>query len=174
MKRLIENTCILVLISLFLSSSVFSVAQDNSTPTLVLTKVKNNKVIYLKAKKRIKIWTDKGMVKGRIESLTNTTMTIDNQRINIEDIYRIRVKSIGAQILGGTVFGGGVLFTTAGIATIANASSQGCASGIARAIGIVVTTGGVMLLAGGTSIFFIGKRYDCKKRWKLSTAILSE
>lgn len=174
MKQINEEARIFFLIILFLSSCFFLEAQDNSTPTLVLTKIKNNKVVYLKAQKRIKIWTDKGKIKGRIGSLTNTTMTIDNQRINIEDIYRIRVKSIGAQILGGTVFAGGSLFTAAGIATIANASSQGCSSGIARVIGTVVATGGGILVVAGTSIFFIGKRYDCKKHWKLSTAILSE
>ncbi len=136
MKRLIENANVFFLVTLFLSCCLFLVAQDNSIPTLVLTKVKNNKVVYLKTNKRIKIWTDNGKIKGRIESLTNTAITIDNQRIDIEDIYRIRVKSVAAQILGGTVFTGGGLITSAGIATIANASSQGCASGIARAIAL--------------------------------------
>ncbi|NJO89171.1 MAG: hypothetical protein HC831_09590 [Chloroflexia bacterium] len=174
MKRIIENTSILLLIGMFLSTGFLSYAQDNSISTLVLTRVKNNKVVYLKANRRIKIWTDKGKFKGRIENLTNTTITIDNQRVNIEDIYRIRVKSVGAQILGGTVFAGGSLITAAGISTIANASSQGCSSGIARAVGTVVAAGGGILVVAGTSIFFIGKRYDCRKHWKLSTAVLSE
>ena len=148
--------------------------QDLSKEALVLTKNNSDKVVFLKTRKKIKVWTETGKVRGRLLDLRNDSLIIKNQVIALSDVVKIRANSIGAQIFGSVFMGTGGLFSITGLSILNSTSSGGCSTQANKIIGGILTTGGLIVTAAGASLFFIGKRYDCRKKWKLSSALVAD
>lgn len=167
----------LVFIFLFYNFVLYGQENSQSVEALVLTNTKTNKTANIKSAKKVKVWcNDDLVIKGRLQDVFNDSIMVDNQMIGLNQINKIRISVLGAKIVGGTFLTGGAILISAGtgIALGAN-SATGCAGpALATAIGVFTIGVGAGVALISIPILFIGKKFDCEKNWKLSTALIVE
>ena len=106
--------CIVLLFLIFFS--LFSSAQNN---VLVLQNKKSNRLIEIKENKRIKLETIEGLqLYGRFTVVDSSSIMIDEQLILLEDVVKMRRKSLFGTIANPIFIVYGSFVIIAGIATI--------------------------------------------------------
>ncbi len=164
MNKIIIFITILMIISLH-DSSAQSI--DQGEKVLLLHKKSNNKYRYFKEGKRLKIWLKQSpdvKIKGRIETINDSTIVFKGRALRPDEIYKIRGHSTAAivsKIVGGAVMVLGGVTTTGGILMIVDAkNSNDCGAPIVYAFGVVFTAIGTTgMLVGGIPFLIGGKKY---------------
>lgn len=137
---------------------------------LELRHVNKDKVKYLYKNKKIKFWYQGNKFSGNIDSIGVSSFFVNETEYKVSEIQKIKIKFRATQITGGILGGIGLIIDGLGINIILSADEAGCVAPLVVLVGIVVTAiGGVGTVAGAT-VFFIGKKYDLQKKWKLNIA----
>jgi hypothetical protein len=135
---------------------------------LVLTKNKSGKEKIIKQGKKIKVWTNAGVVYKGFFSLKNDSIVFPGEGIiAIKDIKMIAKKTTGVKIAGGSLTGiGGITTIGLGIATIQMLAEGGFATlGLIFVVPLEAISVGVTIT--GVTILKNGRRFK-KKKWDYS------
>lgn len=161
MRRIALVTCLL------LAYSLAGLAQSGG---LELTKVKTQKTSYVKSGKKIRVISDHKTYRGRLEAISDSTITVGSDTLHLASIQDIRTKSLLNGLGGGLIFFMGTYMTLGMIYAIALTATEG-ASLVALGVLFFGTlgVGSALIAAGGIALMIHGKTHKSHK-WKYKTA----
>ncbi|MCD4793950.1 MAG: hypothetical protein K8R54_11990 [Bacteroidales bacterium] len=184
MKKLslIKVTSFFLITLFFISfSGKQLVAQTDTYDKVVLEMQKDDKIKKVKIGKRVRIWYEGEKYTGYLDSITNETIFVDGQELEIEKIEKIGIKFKATQITGAVIGTSGLLITALGTFLIIEAQdTEGLdiAATLAKVIiltafGVIIDAVGITSTTIGASIFFIGKKYKKSKGWNFTAVQLN-
>ena len=178
MKKLslIKVTSFFLITLFFISfSGKQLVAQTDTYDKVVLEMQKDDKIKKVKIGKRVRIWYEGEKYTGYLDSITNETIFVDGQELEIEKIEKIGIKFKATQITGAVIGTGGLCLSVLGGVIIYNASKKQFLDGliVLTIAGIFVEAVGILTTVAGTSILFIGKKYKKSKGWNFTAVQLN-
>lgn len=137
-----------------------------------LEKFKFKKARYFVVGKKVDylLHTDDKRVKGKLNAITDSSLIINDQEIDIKSISQFggRATSLTVvKIVGGVIMAAGGGLTYTGLALISSsANSNDCGAPIAMLVGVGFSVVGVAgIIAGGVPLFFRNKHYDIGFEW---------
>lgn len=163
----------ILLLSLALLIFAPTFAQSETKVMIELKKKNKRKQRYIKINRFVKIVANNEITKGKIDSISPTTVYIDTSALLMSDIESITIKLRGTQITGAIIGTGGLLFVGAGLAVIADGLNSEIGDGrlLITVLGIVVTATGVIPTTIGAVFFFSGKTYRASQ-WEINAVEL--
>jgi len=142
-------------------------AQEGVNNNIILEIQKQDKIKEIKIGRKIKVWYEGEKYKGRIDSITPSAIFIGDNKFEIAKIEKIGIKFKGTQITGAILGTTGLLFSSLGGVLIYNAYQEENPLGgiILIVAGVIIEIIGLPVLAIGSSMFLIGKKYKKEKGW---------
>ena len=168
-----KYTFVLLLISIiatsFLSASE-SYIKDTTENVIKLTHKKSNRVVYIKQGEIVNFTINKNLYKGKIQSITDKSLFINNKEYDIFEISKInilkektRIQKSGGGLLtiGGTLF---LLGTVLGSLLLTEAVEG---NGVYESIAILSFLYSLIIRPISRIFFLIGQsqKYHLKKWW---------
>lgn len=149
----------------FLGAFFFVLSGFSQENVLLLQKKSSSKEKVINEGKKIRVYTtDDNILKGKITIHGDSALVFNGDTVLLEDIAKIRTKSLATQIFGGTLAGLGGLTTLAGGMIWAQAMADGgWAVLVGVMFGIPVTSVGVLATTTGVIFLTVGKKYRSKK-----------
>lgn len=158
-----ESLVILILLFSFIELS----SQNKTQNKTVIEIQKKNKIKTVKIGRKIRVWYEGEKYKGFLDSITPTSIFINQKEFEIAKIEKIGIKFKGTQITGAIIGTTGLLATSLGGIFIYNGYKSNDLGGIFLVVaGTIIDIIGIPILAIGSPMFFIGKKYKKKKGWK--------
>jgi len=157
--------------------SQISFSQNVNKDEIILEIKKADKVKEIKKGKVLRIWYEGEKHKGRLDSISTHSIFIEDTEYEINKIDKIGIKYRSTQITGAVIGTAGLVITSLGTYLIIEASNtDGLDAGEAivkviflTAFGVILDAVGITATAIGTSVFFIGKKYNTEKGWSFES-----
>ena len=173
-KSLIRIILFVIFASFFISFTGKKLAgQTTAYDEVIIEMQKDDKVKQVKIGKKVRIWYEGEKYTGRLDSITSKTVFINGQEFETEKIDKIGIKFKTTQISGAIIGTSGLLITALGTFLIIEAQDTEDLDIVEALIKIIFLTGfgiiidavGIAATITGTSVFFIGKKYEKDKGW---------
>lgn len=150
-------------------------SQQNLKYQLELTHQKRKKVKHIAKGRKIKLIYDSLLIKGKIDSISAEHIFIGEKGYSIERMNAIRINLRGFRYGGaGTLLGGiglgvfGIVITSAGVAMASSGLMMAFIGAAIAGFGVTVAIIGGVAIIASIPMFFIGKKFDFQKKWRLS------
>ncbi len=170
MKKTIKIKSILLTVFSLIFILFYSIelkAQENIESEIILEIQKKDKTKEIKIGRKIRVWYEGEKHKGRLDSISPTSIFIGEKEFEIAQIEKLGIKFKGTQITGAILGTAGLVVSSFGGVLIYNAYQEDNAFGAVILIvaGVIVEIIGIPVLAIGSSMFLIGKKYKKEKGW---------